>query len=87
MAKYFFGFDEFHCVKYQRNEKELKKIGARIVYLRKKNKITQSQLAFEANIQESRLRNIEKGAINTGISTLISIATSFDLSLKEFFDF
>ena len=74
-------------MKYIRNETAIKALGLRVKKLRKTQKISQKQLAFEAEIQETQLRRIEKGQINTGISTIVAIANALDVSLKELFDF
>ena len=74
-------------MKYKRNTKAVKLLGKRIRQLRVEQKISQAQLAFEADVRLSQIGRIERGEINTSFSTLVSIAKALDVSLKEFFDF
>ena len=74
-------------MKYIRDEKAIKLLGKKIKELRKKQKISQVQLAFEAGIQRSQVSRIESGEINTGISTILAIARSLEVHPKELFDF
>ena len=55
--------------------------------MREEQKISQRQLAFEANIPETQVRRIEKGQINTGISTIAAITKALGVHPKELFDF
>jgi transcriptional regulator with XRE-family HTH domain len=69
------------------NEEILQTLGKRIKELRKSQKISQSQLAFEAGIPREQIIRIEKGQINTTVKTLNAIAHALNLKLKEVFDF
>lgn len=44
-------------------------------------------LAKEADIEYSQLSKIERGAINTTISTVYALAQALNIPAKEFFDF
>lgn len=70
-----------------KDEKLLKLLGKRIKYLRKKEKISQAQLAFEAGIPRLQVSRIERGAINTGILTLVAIAEALNVHTKELLNF
>ena len=74
-------------MKYLRDDKALKLIGKRIKELRNKQKLAQSQLAFDADIPRNQLIRIEKGEVNTGISTLVAIARALDVPLRDLFNF
>lgn len=51
-----------------------KRLGERIAELRKKEKISQRQLAEKSNVHRVHLNKIEHGEINVTINTLASIA-------------
>ncbi|MCL4815793.1 MAG: helix-turn-helix domain-containing protein [Flavobacteriales bacterium] len=73
-------------MKYIRREKAIKLIGKKIRDIRKTQKITQAQLAFEAGIPRNQVVNIELGKVNTSISSIIAIAEILDIHPKELFD-
>ena len=56
----------------------LEKIGKNIVLLRKEKKITQEQLALNADMSVSYLRAIEHGAANPTMDALARIADALD---------
>ena len=70
-----------------KDEKLLKLLGKRIKFLRKKEKISQAQLAFEAGIPRLQVSRIERGAINTGVLTLVAIAEALNFQTKELLNF
>lgn len=70
-----------------RDDELLKKTGNRISLFRKKQNLSQSQLAFEAGLPLMQISRIERGVINSSISTLSAIANALDISLKDLFDF
>ncbi|MFI5221895.1 MAG: helix-turn-helix domain-containing protein [Bacteroidia bacterium] len=74
-------------MKYVREEKFLKILGKRIRVFRMNQGITQAQLAFEAEIPRMQVSRIERGELNTGISTLIRIAKVLDVSTKDLIEF
>ena len=78
---------QLSSVKYVRDEKIIKLLGKKIKQLREEQEISQRQLAFEANIPETQVRRIEKGQINTGISTIAAITKALGVHPKELFDF
>lgn len=69
------------------NRKFLKALGRRVKELREKQKISQSQLAFECDIPRTQISRIELGTHSTSVSNILSIADSLDISLKELYDF
>ena len=74
-------------MKYIRNDKAIKKLGKKIRLLRKEQNISQSQLSFESNIRINQIGRIERGEINTSISTIIAIAEALNVKVKDLFDF
>ena len=74
-------------MKYIRDDKAIKLLGKRIRDIRKKQKLSQSQSAYEANIPRMQVSRIERGEINTSISTILAIARVLDVQAKELFNF
>lgn len=62
------------------------KVGKRIMQLRKIKKLSQQDLASEANIERSHLTVIESGKKNISLSTLERILEALGIGPKEFFD-
>ena len=77
---------EFKCMKYVRNDKFIKLVGKKIQSIRKAQKISQAQLSFESGIRINQVGRIERGEINTSISTLIAIAEALNTHVKELVD-
>ncbi len=63
-----------------------KKFGQKISSLRKKESITQDELAFKVNISPSYLSAIERGITDTTISTAKRLAKAFNMTLPELFN-
>lgn len=63
---------------------ELQKIiGVNLKNFRKKNKLTQEQLAKKCNISKNAVWNYEKGLTTPSIETLETIAKQFNISIIE----
>ena len=45
------------------------------------------KLALQADMEYSQLSKIERGVINTTISTVYTLSQALDIPVKEFFDF
>lgn len=58
----------------EKNEKLLKEIGAMIIRLREKQKMTQEDLAYKAGIDRTYISGIEKGERNISVTTYTKIA-------------
>lgn len=65
----------------------IKKLGIRIVELRKEKNLKQIDLATKINIEDSALRRIESGRTNPTIKTLLRIAEGLDVEFKEMLNF
>ena len=72
---------------YQRDNEVIALLGARIAMIRKKQGLSQSQLAFESGIRINQIGRIERGEINTSISSLFSIAKSLNIKPHELINF
>lgn len=68
-------------------KKYLKQIGIRIREERKKQSISQNQLAFEANMPRVQIGRIERGEINTTLGAIIGICRVLNIHLKDLLDF
>ena len=69
------------------DRKFLKALGKKARELRKENKMSQDQLAFEVGIRREQIIRIEAGSQSTGIDVLKKVADVFDIKLKELLDF
>ena len=61
--------------------------GANLRKLRKANKLTMKELAFEADIELSQVHRIEKGLINPTLTTILVLADALKISASKLFDF
>lgn len=62
-----------------------KKIGERILSLRKERGLTSEKLAWSAELSKACVTEAQKGTYDVKISTLAAICTALDISLAEFF--
>ncbi|TCP26667.1 helix-turn-helix protein [Tenacibaculum skagerrakense] len=70
-----------------RDEKYIIEFGKNLRKLRKSKNITQEKLAFSIGIEISQISRIERGIVNTSISTVKAISDSLKIDIKELFDF
>ena len=75
---------------YDRNSEETKKnlktFGSRIQELRKKNNLTQSELAEKIGLSTNFIGRVERGERNTSVDKIFKLAKAFNISLAQFFD-
>lgn len=75
---------------YDRNSEETKKnlknFGSRIQELRKKNNLTQSELAEKIGLSTNFIRMVERGERNTSVDKIFKLAKAFNISLAQFFE-
>lgn len=64
----------------------IKAFGLNLKRLRKVQGISQEQLAFESGVIRSQISRIERGEINTSISTVFALAKALNLHPKELLD-
>jgi transcriptional regulator with XRE-family HTH domain len=60
-------------------------IGDRIKKIRIDKKLTQEQLAWEANVDRTYMNHVENGRKNISIKSLEKIIKALDVSFYEFF--
>lgn len=60
-----------------------KKLGVKIKQLRKSQKMTQEQLGEKAGISYKFIGEIERGAVNPSLDSLIGIARALRVNVKE----
>lgn len=65
----------------------IKEFGLNLRNLRISKKISQEQLAYMSYIPISQIGRIERGEINTTISTVKAIAFALEIEPKKLFDF
>jgi transcriptional regulator with XRE-family HTH domain len=65
----------------------LLKFGKNLRKLRESKDFTQAQLANELNVEISQISRIERGLINTSVTTIFSIASVLKVSISDLFDF
>ena len=65
----------------------IKKFGENLKQVRLSKKFSQETLAFTADIPISQIGRIERGEINTTISTVKVLAEALNVSVKDLFNF
>jgi transcriptional regulator with XRE-family HTH domain len=60
-------------------------VGRKIRDLRKRHKLTQTELAARIGIQQSDLSRMEQGQYRVSLDTLFKILTEFEMGIAEFF--
>lgn len=75
---------------YDRNSEETKKnlknFGSRIQELRRKNNLTQSELAEKIELSTNFIGMVERGERNTSVDKIFKLAKAFNISLAQFFE-
>ena len=69
------------------DDEYLVKLGERIVSLRKERNLRQIDLSDKVGIEDSALRRIESGRVNSSINMLRKIAYAFNLEITELLSF
>lgn len=62
-----------------------KQLGKRIVYLRKKKKMSSLDLSLESGVNKNYLSDLENGRRNPTLKILRKIAIALDIDLSELF--
>jgi transcriptional regulator with XRE-family HTH domain len=70
-----------------KNAKLIKGFGKKLRQIRIEKHISQEYLADEAGIPVSQIGRIERGEINTTISTAYLLATKLGVTINDMFDF
>ncbi|MCB2410755.1 helix-turn-helix domain-containing protein [Hymenobacter lucidus] len=74
-------------MKYLRDQESLYQFGLRLRQLRKAKGFTQESLAAAAELEFSQIGRIERGVINTSLSTVFVLARTLEIDVRELFDF
>jgi XRE family transcriptional regulator, regulator of sulfur utilization len=61
------------------------KLGKKVRKLRKEQKITQAQLAFECGLSREQIYRLELGHKNITLDSLIAITNALEITLEELF--
>lgn len=77
----------FYEVNNVKNNIYIKKFGENLKQVRLDKKLSQEALAFTADIPISQIGRIERGEINTTISTVKALAVALNVSVKDLFNF
>lgn len=70
-----------------KNLNAVKRVGAKLAYIRKSKKISQIRLAEITDMNFNYIGQIERGQANVTINTIVKIADALDVEIKEIFDF
>lgn len=70
----------------EETKKNLKNFGSRIQELRKKNNLTQSELAEKIRLSTNFIGMVERGERNTSVDKIFKLAKAFNISLAQFFE-
>ena len=65
------------------NKPYIKALGRRIIELRQSKSLSQETLANLADIPVNQIGRIERGEINTTVSTVYAIAKALDIELRQ----
>ena len=69
------------------DKKFIKKFGAKVREVRKSQKLSQEELAWDCGFELSQIGRIERGTINTSISHVAKIAEVLKVEPAELFKF
>lgn len=67
-------------------QEDLKIFGLRVRELRKKSKLTQSELAEKIGLSTNFIGMVERGERNTSVDKIFKLAKAFNISLAQFFE-
>jgi putative transcriptional regulator len=68
-------------------KKLLKKLGGRVRSIRKAKGITQAELAYSIDKDQSSIQRLEKGRVNPSFYYLYEIAQGLEVPVKDLVDF
>jgi DNA-binding XRE family transcriptional regulator len=80
-------FPEFYFVDNQDKKVILIEFGNTLRTIRLAKGFTQEQLANELGVEISQISRIERGVINTSMTTIYEIAKILKINISELFDF
>jgi len=65
----------------------IKAFGENVRKLREQRSLSQEELYDFAGLSKNQIGNIERGEVNTTISTAYAVAKALNISVSELFDF
>lgn len=68
-------------------DKFLKEFGRRVMYFRKRKRLSYRKLAQNCNVDYSDISKIEKGKINVQLLTVAELAKGLEIHPKKLLDF
>ncbi len=77
----------FWAVNNSRNTDLLKKFGANLKRLRESKGMSQEEPCFKSGLSKNQIGNIERGEVNTTLSSLYAISIALDMKLIEILNF
>lgn len=78
---------QFWTVTKIRDDILLKQFGEHLRKLREQRGLSQEELYFRSNLSKNQVGNIERGEVNTTISTANALAQALGVELSELFKF
>ena len=63
------------------------RFGLNLKRLREQQGLSQEELYYKANLSKNQIGNIERGEVNTTISTIFVIAKALKIEMKDLFLF
>ena len=73
-------------MKYLRDEEGLKRFGSRLRKIRIEKGFSQEDLAYSSELALSQIGRIERGVINTSLSTIFVIAKTLNVKVSYLFE-
>lgn len=70
-----------------RNQKVIDKFGEKVRTIREAKNLSQEELAYNADIPINQIGRIERGEINTTISSIFAISKALGVKPKDLIDF
>ena len=70
-----------------RNKELLKQFGANLKRLRESKGMSQEELCFKSGLSKNQIGNIERGEVNTTLSSLYAVSIALDINLPEILNF
>lgn len=74
-------------MKYIRDQEGLNRFGVRLRQVRMENGLTQEELAARSGMELSQIGRIERGVINTSLSSVLVLAKALQVDVRILFDF
>lgn len=74
-------------MKYIRDQEGISRFGARLRQVRLEKGLTQEELAAQSGIEFSQIGRIERGVINTSLSTVFVLAKTLEVDVRHLFAF